>query len=456
MHRIGGWATGIFALLLTFPVLANNWPQFRGPQSNGVVRGDDLPVVWDSDKNIAWKVAIPGRGWSAPVVWGDNVFVTTAVLEKKLPGRPKTDKSKKGKGYTKTPPNAIYRWEVHCLDLETGNLRWKRVAKKGRPRMNVHKSNTYATETPVTDGKRVYAYFGMTGVFCYNLDGKLLWEKDLGAHPMWNGWGTGSSPVLHNDLIYFQIDNEKQSFLVALDTATGKERWRKLRDEPSGYASPIIWKHSKGTELITVGLKARSYDPKTGNLIWELDLNGGRASSAPVALGEVLYLGNEDRANSPFLRPGRGPGGRLVAIKAGAKGDITPAKGKTTSAGVLWTQEHAGPAMASPLVYKGYIYILERKNGLASCYEAKTGNPVYQRKRLSDSAFWAAPWAYGNRVFCLDDSGTTHVIEPGPALKFVANNSLDEKFWTPAAMTDEYLLLRGARHLYAIKKSDEK
>ncbi len=452
MLRIGICVLGL--TLCALSVRADDWPQFRGPNSNMVTTQKNLPWKWDQTKNVVWKYKVPGRGWSAPVVSGENVFVTTAVLDRELPEEQgagqKKKKGKKGKkGYRRTIPNAIYRWEIHCLDLATGKKLWKAVAFKARPRMPIHASNTYASETPVTDGKHVYAYFGMMGAVCYDFQGNEVWKKDLGAYPMKAGWGTSSAPALHNGLLYLQIDNEEKSFLVALDKKTGKQRWRVTREESSTWGTPIIWRNSKRTELVAGGnKKVRSYDPATGKLLWELGmgLGGGRSPNSATPVGDVLYVGNEERNKG---RPSDG-GGILFAVKAGATGDITPAKGESKSAGVLWSHKKAGCAMASPLVYRGYVYVLQRRIGIVNCYNAKTGKVAYQKRLFNAPAFWASPWAYDGKIFCLDSTGTTHVLQAGPNYKQVAANPLNEKCWATPAIADGKLLIRGASHLYCV------
>ena len=300
----------------------------------------------------------------------------------------------------------------------------------------------------MTDGNRLYVYFGMVGVFCYELDGKLAWKKDLGSYEMTNGWGTSSSLALHEDHIFVQVDSEEESFLTALTTADGKEAWRAKRpDEGSNWGSPVIWKNKERSELIVGGSKVRSYEPSTGKVLWELDMNGGRSSATPSGDLERLIVGTEERR----ARGGReASGGRLCSVKPGASGDITPKEGETTSAGVHWMLEKGGPAMASPLIYKDYLYILERSN-ILNCYHVKTGEPVYSKTRVKGArAFWASPWAHDGNVYCLDDSGTTSIIKPGKGYEVVSANKLDDQFWASSAVADGTLILRGVESIYCI------
>jgi outer membrane protein assembly factor BamB len=379
-----------------------------------------------------------------------------------------------GFGGNARPPDIVYRWEVYCLDRATGKVLWKQLAREGKPRIAKQASNTYASETPVTDGERVYAYFGMHGLYCYDTAGKPIWQKDLGAYTMVMGQGSASSPVLDGERLFLQIDNEEKSFLVALDRKTGNELWRVSRDERSNHSSPFVWKNKQRTELVTSGSqKARSYDPATGKLLWELSLGGGQCNASPVGDEERLYVGIGGGPGGPGGgfggRPGGGFGGRggpggdregmgggnasLYAVKAGATADITPADGASTSSGVVWSQPKAGPSAASPLVYEGYVYIIERNGGMISCYDAKTGKPAYRRERLPGATtFWASPWAYDGKVFCIDDGGTTHVLQAGPKFKVLGKNKLDDQFWATPAIAGGALILRGVESVYSVRQ----
>jgi len=458
-------AVGLAALVDTGR--AEDWTGFRGPAGSGTSEDKALPVEWSATQNVAWKTKLSGRGWSEPVVAGDKVFVTSAGTEKEGKFRPSGGPGGGGPGgfgKSSAPPTATYKFEVHCLDRTTGKILWSQTALEGRPKIATHGSNTYATETPATDGERVYAYFGMHGVYCYDLAGTLVWKKDLGAYNMAMGWGTASSPVLFDGKLFVQVDSEEKAFLVALDAKTGDEVWKATRGEKSNYASPIIWKNKERTELVTGGATARSYDPATGKVLWELNL-GGKPNASPVADGERLYIGaGGGKGGGGFGGkgpggtgkgpggPGGGGGGGLFAVKAGASGDVTPKKGETTSAGVAWSDAKAGPGMASPLVYQGHLYILDQNGGTVTCLDATTGKQAYRERLRGAGSFWASPWAYDGKVFCLDDGGTTHVLQAGPTFKLLGTNSIDDTFWTAASLADGMLLLRGTEGVYAIQK----
>lgn len=420
---------------------ADHWPQFRGPQGNQIALDRQLPQVWSPDQNIKWQVKIPGRAWSSPVVWGDKIFITNAVDEVLESSGSSFRAVKSG---SRIKPTNEHRWEVYCLDTDSGKVLWRQVATRGKPTMITHSDNTYASETPVTDGKRVYAYFGMNGLYCYDFMGKLLWEKDLGVYQMERDWGTGSSPIIHGDLVYLQIDNEEQSFLVALDGKTGEERWRVSRQESSNWCTPIIWQNRQRTELVTGSKILRSYDPVTRDVLWELNVGEGRCVASPTAAGDLLYFGTEKRS---------GKGGTLFSVKAGASGDITPKDGASTNAGVLWSLPDAGLAFASPLVYQDFVYILERSGGRINCYHVRTGESVYSDRLPGVRTFWATPWANQGKIFCLDDRGTTHVVQAGSEFKILGQNKLNEGNYATCAFTENAIILRGVESLYCIAET---
>ena len=478
---------------------AADWPQFRGPDAAGVAESANVPDEWGADKNIQWKIEIPGVAWSQPIILGDKIFVTTAVTENQQKPRPgffggrgpggggppggrpegrgerpegsrdgaRPDGERRegergadgerrpggfgqggfgggrpgGFGRGGPPPDDVYQFKVVCLDRKTGDIVWEKLAKEAKPTIPTHRTNTYASETPVTDGERVYAYFGMTGLFCYDLNGKLIWSKELGSYPMMGGWGTGSSCALEGDRLFVLCDNEEKSFLVALDKKTGDELWRVDRDEKSNWCTPYIWKNKVRTEVVTSGKIVRSYDPASGKVLWEMDGHNSGARSTPVGNDELLFVGTGG---------GFGGNGPLVAIKAGAKGDITLEGNDTSSTFVAWSVPRAGAPMASPLLYQGYLYVADQRGGILACYDAATGKQHFKERVPDSKGFTSSPWAAGGKVFCLDEEGTTFVIEPGPTLKVVGTNKLNEMFWSSAALADNQLLLRGTDHLYCI------
>jgi outer membrane protein assembly factor BamB len=451
--------------------IAQNWPQWRGPQACGLAPGKNLPAEWGQDKNIAWKVALPGKGWSQPIVWGNKIFVTTAVTEhqtkpeagnfnpmatadgpassgSRFPGGPGGFPGPggpgRGFGPPPPPPDKLYSWKLICLDGVTGNILWDKTAREGKPRATVNQNNTYASETPATDGEHVIAYFGNTGLYCYDVSGNLVWSKDLGVYPMQLGWGTGSSPLLYAGRVFIQCDNDQKSFLVALDKKTGDELWRVDRDEKSNWSTPYVWKNKQRTELITAGgAKLRSQNPDNGEILWEMG-GAGRNSLTPVSDQELLYADSVDR-----MMGGRGP---IVAIRAGASGDISLKDGETSNAFVAWSSQLRTFRVASPLLYEGCLYLLDQQRGQVRCYDAKTGKEYYSERLEGAKGFTSSPWANDGKVFCLDETGLTVVLKAGPKLEVVTTNKLDEMCWSSVAAMNESLLLRGVDHLYCIAK----
>lgn len=417
------------------------WPQFRGGPAAGVAPDGPLPDSWDTTKNVAWKTAIPGLGWSSPIVWGDRVFVTSVVSEGK------TEDPKKGLyfgGERAKPPTDEHRWVVYCLDLPTGMIVWERTAFKGAPSAGRHVKNSYASETPVTDGERIYAYFGNVGMFCYDMNGKELWSWKSGSFKTFASWGTAASPVLHQDRLYIQNDNEEKSSLVALDRRTGDEVWRVDREEKSNWATPFVWVNDRRTEIVTAGKgKVRSYD-LNGKVLWELKGMSSIAIPTPFARHGLLYVSSGYILDK--LRP-------IYAIRPGASGDITLKEDQESSEYIAWCNRLAGPYNPSPLVYGDYLYVLYDR-GIVACYEARTGKEVYSKQRItSANAFTASPWAYNGKLFCLSEEGETIVIQAGREFKILGKNPLEEMCLATPAVSGDRLLVRTASKLYCLRQT---
>ena len=427
-----------FAILLSFQLsFANdNWSQFRGSRGDGTTILSNLPIEWGIDQNVKWKTKIPGKGWSSPVIWEENVFITSA---RRTDDIPETHDSN-----NRIYPDHDYKFELYCLNKNTGEIIWQALAYQGKPGIITHKDNTYASETPVTDGEHVYVYFGMVGLYCYDMDGKKVWQKNLGKYPSQANWGTSSSPIVYNDKLFIQFDNTENSQVIAINKINGEEVWRTKRNEISTWSTPFIWKNKLRNELVTGGKKTRSYDPENGRLIWELNMGGGRDITTPTANEEMIYMCNEERSDG---------GGILFAVKAGAYGDISLASGESSNEWVTWTLPKSGIAMASPVLVDGYIYALERRMGRVSCINALTGEFEYRKQKLEGAkAFWESPWVYDNMIFCLDDTGTTHVLEAGPEFKVIASNELHDQFWSSTAIGAGILIFRGVDYIYGIGK----
>lgn len=419
---------------------AANWPGFRGPDATGVPQNETgLPSSWSATENVAWKSVIGGSGWSCPVVWGDNIFITSAR------GASLADTPRGGfyEGAVESPkPDDEYLWSAHCLDLGSGEAIWTKELHRGVPRVGRHRKNTYASETAVTDGEHVYMHFGDLSTWCLDFQGNVVWSKAWQPVRTRWGYGTASSPALHEGRLYIVNDSEDQSYLVALDKVTGREIWRADREEPTTWSTPFVWNSGERTEIVTLGReKVRSYD-LDGKVLWELSGLSSLAIPTPFATGGLLYV-TSGYHNSPE-RP-------IFAIRPGASGDITLAEGETSNDYIVWSVPQGGPYHPSGLVYRGLYYTLYDR-GFLTCHDARTGEEVYGKQRIDRDTvnFTASPWAYDGKVFCLDESGTTYVVEAGPTYKLLGTNDLDEMCMATPAITRDSLLIRTYSSLYKI------
>jgi outer membrane protein assembly factor BamB len=426
--------------LVALAFASDRWPQFRGPGSLGVADDPALPDKWSATENVAWKVEIPGTGWSSPIVWGDRVFLTSVVSSGEV------EKPKKGLyfGGERKAPTDEHRWMVYAVDFESGKILWEREAHRGVPPGSHHLKNTYASETPVTDGERVYAYFGNVGLFCYDMKGKLLWSNPVASANTRFGWGTAASPVLHQGRIYIVNDNDEHSYLQALDAKTGKAIWKVDREEKTNWATPYIWEHEGKAEVVTSGTgRVRSYD-LDGKLLWEFGGMSSIAIPTPFSSHGLLFLA------SGYVGDQNRP---VYVIKPGARGDITLAKGETSNASIAWYLPQAGPYNPSPIVYGDYYYTLF-DFGFLTCHDARTGKVVYTKQRISPeaAAFTASPWAANGKLFLLSEDGDTFVIGAGAEYKLLGKNSLDEMCMATPAIARGSLFIRTASKLYRISK----
>jgi len=421
----------------------SNWPQFRGPNASGVSINTNLPDKWSATENVAWKTDLPGRSWSSPIVWGHRVFLTTVV------NMGESEPPKKGLylgGERPESPKSEHHWKVVCLDLAMGTLQWEKTVYRGAPQTSIHLKNSYGAETPVTDGERVYALFGNLGVFTFTLEGKEVWSKYLEPHKTRYGWGTAASPVLHSGRLFIVNDNEDQAGLFALDAKTGKELWRMDRDEKSNWATPLVWENGQRAELITPGSRAvRSYD-LDGRLLWSFRGMSNIAIPTPFAGGGLLFISSGYVGDK--LRP-------LYAIRPGATGDITLKPGETSNDFIAWSNPVAGPYNPSPLFYEGRLYVLYDR-GWMSCFDAKTGQVLYDRQPLPDGlAFTSSPWAAGGQIFCLNEDGVCFVLRAGENFELLHTNRLadDDMCMATPALAGDRLLIRTATRLYCIRTS---
>jgi outer membrane protein assembly factor BamB len=407
-----------------------------------VSRNSGLPDSWSETENVEWKVDVPGRGWGSPVVWGDNIFLSTVV------NSGETEPLKKGLyfgGDRLGIPTSEHEWKVICLDLVSGKKKWEKSVRKGTPTSPIHLKNSYASETPVTDGKHVYVAFGNVGIFCFDMQGNLVWNHPLPASPMRNGWGTAGSPAIDGDCLYYQNDNDQKSSLLALNKKTGETLWSVDRDEKSNWSTPFIWKHGAVTEIVTAGTGAvRSYDVQ-GQLLWSLKGMSSITIATPFVVDNLLYV------SSGYVMD---PTKALYAIKPGAKGDLTLSDDQTSSEFIVWSSKKIAPYNPSTLVSNGRLFVLYDR-GLVSSYDAKTGEAHYERQKLNrGTEFTASPWAYDGKIFCLNEDGVCSVIRDSESLEILHTNRLAEGelcMSTPAIAGDR-LLIRSDTRLYCIRK----
>ena len=418
-----------------------NWPQFRGNGALGVVDDPSLPMTWSTTDNVQWIADVPGLGWSSPIVWGDLVIVTGVASE----GAVEEPRAGFYFGGERPAPTDEHRWMVFAFSIGSGELVWQQEVYRGIPEAPRHLKNTYASETPVTDGQYIYAYFGNVGLFCLDMNGRVLWSQTFDLVDTRAGWGTAASPVLHGDRLYLINDNDDQSFLVALSKETGAELWRVNRDEGSNWSTPYIWENELRTELVTTGTdKVRSYDLQ-GELLWELTGMSSITITTPFSRFGFLYLG------SGYIGDQQRP---VFAIKPGASGDISVPEDGSLDESIAWYLPQAASYNPSPIIYRDHYYTLLDR-GFFTCHNARTGEEVYGRQRIRPGvAFTASPWAYRNHIFALSEDGDTYVIKAGEEFEVVAVNSLNEMSMATPAIADSSLFIRTASKLYRISASD--
>ena len=459
MHRLH--LVVVTGLVVTFlaPVHAYaQWTQFRGSNAGDV--GDDpaLPEIWSETENVVWKINLPGLSWSSPVVWEDTIFVTSAISAGTEPA-PIPGLYDPGDDNGATRSSQTHRWVVYNIDFHTGAIRWERELHSAAPGIARHIKNSFASETPVTDGRRVYVYFGTAGVVgALNMSGETVWFADLGAYETTGGFGSAASPILHGDRLYIVNDNVTRSFMVAIDKHTGKEIWRVDRPERGqNWATPFVWEHDLRTEIVTAGTQGvRSYD-LDGQVLWEIRGMSGLTIPTPFAKHGLLYISSGYPGGG--LRP-------VYVVKPGAAGDISiwspddmrtglssgfPGT-KASSEDVAWAYPLLGTYNTSALVYGDCYYTLLDR-GFLVAHDARTGDEVYRRQRLEiGNGFAASPWAYNDRIFLLSEDGETFVVQAGPEFDILHKNPLNEMTLETPAVAQGSLVLRTQSKLYRIAK----
>jgi outer membrane protein assembly factor BamB len=432
----------LFVLLMVLGVNAQNWPQFRGPGATGVVEGKPAVVKWDVPKetNVRWKTEIPGLAHSSPVVWGNKVFVTTAVTT----GKDETRYGLFGDvAPVKDDPKHI--WKVYALDKATGKILWERVAYEGVPKVKRHPKSTHADSTPVTDGKYLIALFGSHGLYAYDLNGKLLWKQDIGMldsgwfYDADYQWEHGSSPIIFRDLVIIQADLQKDSFIAAYSLKNGKLVWKTPREEISSWGTPTVYEGKARAELITNGSKAiRGYDPLTGKELWRLTPNSEITTPTPFVARELIYVTS-----------GYAPIQPIYAIRPGATGDITLKDGASTNSFIAWSKQRGGPYMPTPIVYGDILYTCNNQ-GVLTAYNADTGERLYQ-ERLGGTggAFTSSPVASDGKLYMSSEDGDIFVVKAGPKYELLSKNPVGEVMMASPAISDGMVIVRAHNHVFA-------
>lgn len=464
---------------------ANNWHQWRGPHATGFAPHGNPPTEWSETKNIKWKVAIPGRGSASPIVWGDKIFILTAIKTDRTTevgdaeeaasttpspkarlvsrqndstllaqneersgrrGRGGGERGPRperggfgpgggfGRGFRGEKPTNLHQFVVLCLDRKSGKTLWSHTAAEVVPHEGHHQTGSFASASPITDGEYLYASFGSRGIYCYDLDGNQKWGKDIGDLQMRMAFGEGSSPAMYNDTLVITCDQEKDSFIVALDAKTGDEKWRKPREEVSTWATPLIVPVGDQVQVITSGSnRVRSYDLKNGDLIWECGGLGSNPIACPV-VSDGLAIAMSGHHN---------PAG--IAVFLTARGDVTGTDK------VAWQIEEKTPYVSTPLLYESALYFVKSRNAVMSSIDAKTGKPIINQKRLPDmESVYASPVGAAGHVYFCSREGTTDVLKHGPEMDVIATNFLDEPIDASPAIVGNEIIIRGENHLYCI------
>jgi outer membrane protein assembly factor BamB len=412
------------------------WPQWRGPTWNGVAPQADPPVTWSETQNLRWKTPIEGRGWATPIVWGDRIFLLTAIaLDKKIPipdvipaGTPNINKH----------PQVIGSWKpqklaIVCVDRINGKLLWTQSVREGMPHQGHHRKGGFASASPVTDGQHVYAYFGSFGLYCYDFEGRFVWKKNFEPQAMEDSLGEGTSPALSGNTLVIVVDQELQSYVMAIDKRTGVDIWKQNREEPSNWSTPRIFTHAGRRQVVVNGVTVRSYDLDTGELLWRCGGHTAGAIPMPAVGHGLVFTASGWRKDV------------LQAIKLGQRGDLTG------SESVVWSLSRGTPYVPCPMLWGKEIYLLEDQS-FFSCYRATDGELHYKHRLPGFLKFSASPVGAADRIYLLSEAGKTVVLQNGPEIKVLAINELDEKFHASPAIVGNAIYLRGDKHLFCFAK----
>jgi outer membrane protein assembly factor BamB len=438
-----------------------NWPQWRGPLASGVAPDANPPIKWSETENVKWKVKLPGFGNSTPIIWEDRIFIATAISEPSesasaavpapadpaeaasAPGAGNEERGRRrrggggggGGGFRSEAPKTNTKFVLMALDKGTGKILWQKTARETVPHEGHHRDGSFASGSPVTDGKHIYVSFGSHGIFCYDFEGNLKWQKDLGDMRTRNAFGEGASPALHGDTLVVNWDHEGEDFVVALDKATGNERWRQKRDEPTSWSTPLVLEHEgKAQVIVSATNRVRSYDLATGKELWDVGGMTGNVIPTPVSAFGMVYPISGFR------------GAALLAIKLGASGTLE------NSDAIAWKHNKSTPYVSSPLLVGERLYFLAGNNGLLSCFNARTGQPYFEAERLNElgAGVYASPVAAGQHVYIIGRDGKAAVLKIADKPEIVAANTLEDRIDASPAIVKNEMFLRGHQFLYCI------
>jgi outer membrane protein assembly factor BamB len=415
----------------------DNWHQWRGPLANGSSPGGDPPIKWDEKTNIRWKTAIPGKGSSTPIIWGDRIFLQTAIDTGKQAAPADLPKADPGFERKTSAPTTYHQFVLLCLDRRDGKVRWQQVAAEVVPHEGHHPTHSYAAFSPTTDGRFVYLSFGSRGVYCYDFDGKLQWKRHFGRMNTRYGWGEGASPVVHGDTLLVPWDQEKNSFVVALDVRTGKTLWKHDRDEPTAWTTPLIVEYQGKTQAIVSGTnRVRSYDLATGQVLWQCGGQTINVIPSPIRFGDAVICMSGYR------------GAFACSVALDAKGDVT------NTSKVQWRTARLGtPYVPSPLLAGDRLYFTQMNQAVLSIVDPKTGQALLDRQRLPGlGTLYASPMHAAGRIYIPDREGMTLVLKKSDRIEVLAVNHLKEPIDASPAVVGKQLFLRGEKHLYCIEE----
>lgn len=421
--------------------VTGNWHQWRGPHSKGVAPESDPPIEWDEQTNIKWKVEVPGNGSSTPIVWGNQVFILTAVktdrVADQLPEFVEPE-SRGGNPFKIKPPTNYHKFIVMSFDRQTGDVLWQDTATEQVPHEAYHRDHGYASASPTTDGEYLYASFGSRGIYCYDMQGHKVWDRDLGDMYVMRYFGEGISPVLYGDSLIVNWDHEGDSFVVCLDAKTGVDKWKVERKTGTTWSTPLVLEHGGKTHvIISGGDRLHSYDLATGKVIWECGRAQAAAIPVPVATDELVF------SMTGYPQTSR----TLFAIPIDSTGDLTDQDK------LAWSRDRGTPYIPSPVLLGETLYYVSSNNGILSSVNASTGDPIIDQKRVTGVRnIYSSPVAAAGRIYLTGRDGKTVVIKDGPELEVIATNELDDRIDASAAIAGDELFLRGKKYLYCISK----